>query len=48
MYNDAKWESFIGRGHGTFQMGSFIGSTKFKQRKRRVFMYILVVKLAVI
>ena len=27
---------------------SFIGTTKFKQRKRRVFMYILVVKPAVI
>ena len=27
---------------------SFIGTTKFKQRKRRVFMHILVVKPAVI
>ena len=31
-----------------FRWESFIGTTKFKQRKRRVFMYVLVVKPTVI
>ena len=33
MNNDAKWESFNGRGHALSRWESFIATTKFKQRK---------------